>query len=524
MEAMPALRTCSARVPAVLALIAASALAHRAAAQAVGDFDGDGFADLAIGVPGESINSAIDAGAVQVIYGSASKLTATGSQQWHLDRSGVPGEAETGDQLGRAIAAGDFNGDGFDDLAIGMSGREISSDEGAGAVLVLYGSAAGIAAANARIWDQDTSGIEDGAQANDAFGNALASGDFNGDGFDDLAVGVPGEDSDLGLDAGAVSVLYGTGAGLDAPGNQFFQQDTGGINGTAEGGDSFGEALATGDFNNDGNDDLVIAVSNEDFNGEEGAGIVHVLFGTVGGLTAAGAQTWDEDQNNVPESAEDDDNFGAALAAGDFDNDGFDDLAIGVAEESVGTIANAGGVLVLRGSAIGLTVNDVKFFTQDKGEVRDACQAGDHFGNALAAADFNGDGFADLAIGVPLESIDGISQCGAVNLLLGSANGLRDDGNQFWHQSAEGIIDKNEPKDRFGSTLAAGDFDGDGRADLAVGVPHEDIGAPDAGAMNVLYGSANGVKNGPDQFWHQDVAGIADTSNEDDGFGAANID
>ena len=68
-----------------------------------GDFDGDGFDDLAIGVPGEDIGAIEDAGSVNVLYGSGAWLTATGDQLWHQAKVGVQGGAEAGDQLGFSL-------------------------------------------------------------------------------------------------------------------------------------------------------------------------------------------------------------------------------------------------------------------------------------------------------------------------------------------------------------------------------------------------------------------------------------
>jgi hypothetical protein len=101
-------------------------------------------------------------------------------------------------------------------------------------------------------------------------------------------------------------------------------------------------------------------------------------------------------------------------------------------------------------------------------------------------ADFNGDGYADLAISAVLEDIDAIVDAGAVHVLYGSATGLTATGNQFWHQDSPGIAEGAEEGDRFGDALAAGDFNGDGFADLAIGVPQERIGALEAGVVHVL--------------------------------------
>jgi hypothetical protein len=141
----------------------------------------------------------------------------------------------------------DFNNDGFADMAVGVPGEDIGSIPDGGAVNVLYGSASKLTGTASQIFTQDTSGVGSSAEAGDFFGDALASGDFNNDGFADLAVGVPGEDVGLIRDAGAVNVLYGSASGLTGTGSQIFTQDSPGVPFSAEPGDFFGSALAAGD-------------------------------------------------------------------------------------------------------------------------------------------------------------------------------------------------------------------------------------------------------------------------------------
>src|SRR3712207_6285451 len=88
------------------------------------DFNNDGFDDLAIGVPLEHVRGVTDAGAVNLLFGSEQELTATGDQFWHQDRPGVRGAAGEFELFGVALAAGDFNADSFDDLAIGVPADE----------------------------------------------------------------------------------------------------------------------------------------------------------------------------------------------------------------------------------------------------------------------------------------------------------------------------------------------------------------------------------------------------------------
>jgi hypothetical protein len=219
------------------------------------------------------------------------------------------------------------------------------------------------------------------------------------------------------------------------------------------------------------------------------------------------------------------DRFGSALAAGNFGNGVRADLAVGAQMETVGGAANTGAVNVLYGSAGGLTATDDQFWHQDKpGVAGDGAQQTDLFGWSLAAGDMGMDDRDDLAIGVRFEDVQGTMDAGAVNVLYGSGNGLSSTGDQFWHQSKDGVVGGGaEPNDNFGGAVAAADFGRTGRADLAVGSPDEDVGAlGNAGAVNVLYGSGGGLTAVGDQFWHQSKEGVSgDGAEPNDQFGWA---
>src|SRR5918995_1288864 len=208
------------------------------------DFNNDGAEDLAVGVPFEGVGSIESAGAVNVLYGSAGGLSGAGSQLFTQDTAGVPGAAEDFDFFGFALAAGDFDNDGFADLAVGAPFESVGAIEAAGAVNVLYGSAGGLSGAGSQLFSQDTAGVPGTAEAFDIFGFALAAGDFDNDGFADLAAGAPGEGVGTIAGAGAVNVLYGSAGGLSGAGSQLFSQDTAGVPGAAEAFDFFGSALA----------------------------------------------------------------------------------------------------------------------------------------------------------------------------------------------------------------------------------------------------------------------------------------
>ena len=368
----------------------------------------------------------------------------------------------------------DFNNDGADDLAVGVPGESVGALQDAGVVNVLYGSAAGVTGTGSQLFTQVGGTVEPG----DEFGGVLASGDFNNDGYADLAAGAPVEDIGSRIDAGAVSVLYGSPSGLTRTGGQLFTQ----VGGTVETDDLFGEALAAGDFNNDGYADLAAGAPLEDIGSTSSAGAVSVLYGSPSGLTRSGGQLFTE----VGGTVETGDIFGWALAAGDFSNDGFVDLAAGAPFETVGSARDAGAVSVLYGSASGLSRTGGQLFTQ----VGSPVETNDEFGFVLAAGDFNNDGFADLAAAAPFEAVGSRIDAGAVSVLYGSAGGLALTGGQLFTQVA-GTAESN---DTFGHALAAGDFNSDGLADLAVGAPFESIGDTfGAGAVSVLYGSPSGL-------------------------------
>ncbi len=302
-------------------------------------FNGDGFADLAVGAPGEAVGAEAGAGALNVLYGSADGLQPS-ADIFFQGSSGVPGTAEHDDAFGAAVAKGDFNGDMRFDVAVGVPDEAVGGVTLAGAVNVLYGSPGGLTGAGSQLFTQNN------PEPVDFFGASLAAGDFDGDGFFDLAVGVPGEDVGGVDDAGAITVLFGSGGGITTAGSQTLFQGSGGIAGSAEVGDSFGHALASGLLANDDLADLVVGVPGENVGAISDAGAVNVLAGSSGGLVNGSLAT----QGNPEEG----DAFGAAVATGDFDDTAGDDPAVGAPGETVGGRQAAGAVSVFNGPPSGL--------------------------------------------------------------------------------------------------------------------------------------------------------------------------
>ncbi len=480
-------------------------------ALATGDLDGDGYLDLAIGVPYDELSGGpVNTGSVRVLYGGPGGLSAAGQQHWHQDSPGTLDSAEAQDHYGWALAAGDFDADGFDDLAVGVPQEDLAAGEDAGAVHVLYGSAAGLTAAGDQFFYQDFPGILDEGAPFDTFGDTLTVGDFNGDGYEDLAIGAPLDDLGGIEDAGKVNILYGTAQGLSTAGNELWHQNNL-SQGGAEAFDWFGDALATGDFDDDTFDDLAVGIRGEDIGAVANAGAVHAIYGFSGGLSATGDQVWHQDRPGIADACEAGDGFGYALAGGDFDGDDMADLAIGVPAESLGAQTNAGALHILFGSGTGLTAGGSQFWHQSVPGTQGGAEAGDYFANALAAGDFDDSGHADLAVGIPTEDLgSAVINAGAIHVFYGGEGGLGTGGNRVWHQDSPGIQDQAEENDSFGAVLAAGDFDGNGATDLAVGIPLEDIDTTgEAGAAQVFYAElgifADGFESGDLTAWSGSV-------------------
>ncbi len=398
----------------------------------------------------------------------------------------------------------DFNGDGYADLAV--------TTDDVPAVHVIYGSAAGLAAAGNQLWSQGSPGIK-GSFGDDGFGHALAVGDFNGDGFGDLAVGAPSEKVGAAFGAGAVNVIYGSAAGLTSAGNQLWSQSSPGVVGAAEIDDAFGWSLATANVGNNAHDDLVIGVFSEDVGTVADAGAVQVLYGSAAGLTAAGNQLWTQDSPQVRSAAEEGDGFGFTVTAGDFGGSAETDIAAGSRYEDVGTVADAGSVHVLFGSSTGLTAAGSQLWTQNTRGVPGAAETDDGFDLSLAAGDFGWDGHADLAWGRPAESTRAGANAGVVTVLYGSDTGLTATGSESWSQDSSGI--KGVPEGSwFGSALAAADLEAGRPADLVVGARYERIGGSASGAVHVIYGSAAGLTSAGDQLWSRASPGVKGNAQE----------
>ncbi|ATW52178.1 FG-GAP-like repeat-containing protein [Streptomyces peucetius] len=395
---------------------------------------------------------------------------------------------------------GDFNGDGYRDAVLPAPGTDVAGQEAAGAVVVLYGSQSGLSTTRRKIITQNTAGVPGAAEASDRFGAATATADLNRDGYADLVVSSPYEDTTKGTDAGAVTVLWGSSAGLtkgtDLPTPQ---QDpmhygldlaavsagpgaktevlvagwngavrftgpfssTGSFGGSAMPADmSWGSSVALGDLDRDGAQDHVNAT--------------YRIGGVDGGYIMVNPEDHPDAPGMPPRLKNGD---GLIVATGDINGDGYADLVAGDPDEPevAGVNGALGGrVLVWYGSAHGVPSDATPVqITQNTAGVPGGSEKYDAFGGALSVADLNRDGLADIVVGVPFEAVGRTGRAGAVTVIPGRRTGALGTGAYSFTQDTIGVPGGSEEDDFFGTTMAVGDVNGDGRAELFVGAAAE---------------------------------------------------
>lgn len=463
------------------------------AAVAVGDLNGDCFADIVLGAPNAQQGSPTldDAGEVAVILGTTA-LPAT------VDLSATPapdamrvlgGEAFA--RMGSAVAVGDLNGDGFDDIAIGAPDADPLGQSGSGAVFLVFGAESLPATVDTALNQQDVT-IQ-GAQSPAHMGTSLAIGDLNADGIDDLAIGAPDAPRPDNLaQAGEVYVLFGRSAWASTI--TLLSEADKIVRGAAAN-DATGTAVAIGDLDGDGYADLLVGSPGVSPGApvRSNAGEVAIIdqetlaAGTVIDLgTPVAFRIFGDGAG---------DGAGSGLAMADANGDGVVDVVIGATGADVSAEADAGRVYFIKGR---FSLSDVDLSLQQESLRILGREGGEGLGAVLALGDIDGEGQDDGLLGIPLSDpgLPARTDAGELDVILAVNHPLETfEVLSLAADDQDGQLRGDDSNDLWSSAVAAGDINRDGFADIVLGAPDADPGpAPgrfQAGEAAIVFGTSN---------------------------------
>lgn len=497
--------------------LAFTAPAHSGAGMSVsgaGDVNGDGFADMLVGAP----YSLFSSGAAYLIYGSANPVPLNLSQLQPPAGFQINGRAHLYDYAGAAVSsAGDLNGDGFDDLAVGFGTSYYYARPGS--AYVVFGKASGLTSLTIASPDSGPGHVTiTGRIAKYGSGlqhiNLSSAGDINGDGFDDLIVG---DSTDLN---GVAYIVFGKASGFAAIDLGTLAPPAGfAIVGDASS-QSLGRSVsAAGDVNGDGFADLIVGAYLGNSGGMS-SGQAYVIFGKASGYNSIFAlSTLTPSAGFMIQGDAAGDWAGLSVSgAGDVNGDGISDIVVG-APLADRTGKDAGDVYVIFGKRTPFANIDLTSLSPNDGFVIHGAAPGDNLGHSVSlAGDINGDHHADLIIGAPNNDAGG-QNAGAAYVIFGHDGGFSaiDLANL---SPADGVMIRGTgpDSDTGRSVSIAGDVNHDGFDDLLIGAPFSSSGGTASGAAYLVLGRASFAPdaaidvNGDgrsDILWRSDSGAIA---------------
>jgi hypothetical protein len=443
----------------------------------LGDFNGDGLLDIAMGAPGHDGGpSSFGNGAVHIIEGRTD-FSAIHGKHVVTELSDAQGVfnflgPNAGNQAGKTLISGDFNDDGFDDLFTAGPGTNPSGSMVFGSGSPAGFGLSGIDGSNGIVVLPDASGIQ--------FGAAVGAGDVNGDGADDLLITAPGSKVAEEVQGKFYGLFGGVDTKLpDAHGEDGF--NTGdivpGVNGVVFSGGipgaSLGLTVTTGDLNNDGRDDVITTFV------QDGKVNIVLAFGGTSGPTITSPADADGLKavtffTDIPMSF----TGGVFVAAGDVNGDGTADMVVATSNPDSNAPATDNGVVVVNGR------NNAGWQTAQGESGAKLADVADFFayeptfagGVSVALGDVDGDGNNDMVFGTPqVNSTSSAGPSGAIKFVRGGAQNLEAlDGASNLSALLDGFSGQQffgQPGDRLGMFVTVGDVNGDGFGDVIAGAP-----------------------------------------------------
>ena len=397
-----------------------------------GDVNGDGFDDIIIGASGADPNGKDYAGSSYVIFGSNTGFNS------NFDLSSFDGSngfaingATDFDFIGRSVSsAGDFNGDGLDDIIIGATGASPYGENSKGSSYIVFGKNTGFNSSfNLSSLDGTNGFVINGVGNYDRLGGSVSSaGDVNGDGIDDIIIGAELADPNGKDHAGSSYVVFGSNTGFNSNFNLSSLDGTNGfvINGVADS-DRLGKSVSSaGDVNGDGIDDIIIGATGADPNSNSNAGSSYVVFGSNTGFNSNfNLSSLDGNNGFVVNGANSADFSGRSVSsAGDVNGDGNNDLIIGADQADPNNKINAGSSYVVFGNDSGFNSSfDLSSLDGNNGFVINGIASNDNLGESVSSAgDVNGDGFDDIIVGAYVADSNGNFTTGSSYVIFGQEN------------------------------------------------------------------------------------------------------